>query len=76
MSVSEIQQSVFDLSEKERAELAVWLLALLPPASSDDAAEESLAEAERRRKELDSGEVKPLTAQEFWSGIERERSRW
>ena len=76
MSVSEIQQSVVGLSEKERAELAAWLLGLLPSAGGDDAADESLAEAEQRRKELDSGEVTPLTAKEFWDGIDRERSGW
>ena len=76
MSVAEIQQSVAGLTEKEQADLAAWLLSLLPPASGDDATEESFAEAERRRNELDSGKVQPLTSQEFWSGIERERAGW
>ncbi len=76
MSVAEIQQSVSRLTERERAHLAAWLLDSLPAASHEDAITESLDEAERRRKEIDSGEVKPVTEKDFWSAIERERQEW
>ena len=76
MSVAEIQKSVSGLPEKERAKLAAWLLDSLPPSSEDDGAADSVAEAARRREELDSGRLSPIPAEEFWAGIERERKQW
>jgi len=76
MSVAEIQKSVSSLPDKERARLAVWLLDSLPPASGDDAGDESTAEAVRRREELDSGRVQPVTSDQFWKDVDQERKRW
>lgn len=73
MSVAEIQKSVLELSEPEKAKLAAWLLDCLPPASAEDGIEESVAEAKRRREELDSGQAKAIPEREFWAGIEREQ---
>jgi hypothetical protein len=75
MSVTEIQKSMSALPAKERAKLAAWLLDSLPSSSDEDAAADSVAEAVRRRSELDSGNAKPLSAKEFWLEIERERSQ-
>ena len=71
MSVAEIQRAVSGLPEKERADLAAWLLESLPPSSDDDAGAESLEEAARRREDLESGRVKPVPAKEFWTGIDQ-----
>ena len=73
MSVTEIQKSVSDLSDKERAELALWILDSLPRTDEEDAGTESLKEALRRKAELDSGQVQTLSSAEFWDRISRER---
>ena len=76
MSISEIQRAVSDLPEVERGTLAAWLLDSLPPHSHEDASAEGIAEAARRRKELDSGRVRPLSSDEFWASIEGLRATW
>jgi len=76
MSMVEIQSAVAGMSERERGTLAAWLLDSLPPHSGEDASAESLKEAVRRRDELESGNVKALSSDEFWASIERERARW
>src|SRR5690242_13686553 len=72
MSVMEIQKSAATLSDKERGKLAAWLLDSLPPSSDEDASSDSIVEADRRRAELDSGKVQPLSNEEFWDSIARE----
>ena len=69
MSVSEIKRAAAELSLHEKGELATWLLDSLPPSSGEDATEESLAEALRRKRELDSGEAKSLSWDEFWAPL-------
>ena len=76
MSLSELKQSMTQLPDVEKGNLAAWLLDALPPHSSEDASSESLDEAVRRREQLDSGQIKPLAADEFWAAIERERASW
>ncbi len=74
MSIAEIQNAVSDLPELQRGTLAAWLLDSLPPHSHEDASAEGVAEAARRREELDSGRVRPLSSDEFWASIERLRA--
>ena len=76
MSLSQIKDAVAELPDKERGALAAWLLDSLPPNKGEDASAESIAEAVRRREELDSGRVRVVSAEEFWASIERERSSW
>jgi putative addiction module component (TIGR02574 family) len=76
MSLADIQNAVSDLSALERGTLAAWLLDSLPPHSEEDASAESVDEAARRREELDSGRVQPLSSDEFWASIERLRATW
>ena len=76
MSVAEIQRTVSGLSEKERGQLALWLLDSLPPSSHEDAGDESIAEAVRRREDLDSGRVQAIGTADFWTAVERERQQW
>ena len=76
MSMVEIQNAAAELSDRERGTLAAWLLNSLPPHSGDDGSADSLREADRRRDELDSGDVKAMSAEEFWASIERERATW
>lgn len=76
MSLSEIKDALTALPDKQRGSLAAWLLDTLPPLSGEDASEEGIAEAARRRKELDSGGIQPLSVDEFWAAVDRERSSW
>jgi Putative addiction module component len=78
MSVAEIKKAVAALPEQERADLAVWLLELLPEPSFGDEHEgdAGLAEAERRREELEAGRVKPISGEQFWAEVDRKRSQW
>jgi hypothetical protein len=76
MQFAEIQSAVSDLPEVERGTLAAWLLDSLPPHGHEVAGAEGIAEAVRRREELDSGRVRSLNSDEFWASIEQARSTW
>ena len=76
MSLTEIKLAAEDLPARERGSLALWLLESLPPHSGEDATAEGIAEAARRREELDSRRVQPLSADEFWGAIAEERAAW
>ena len=76
MSLAEIKESVAQLTDREKGDLAASILDCLPPHSTEDASADSIAEASRRRSELDSGRVQPMRADEFWAAIERERAAW
>jgi hypothetical protein len=76
MSMTDIQATLTTWPEQERGKLAAWLMDSLPPHSGEDAAASSIAEAVQRRLELDRGEVKPLSSDEFWASIQRERATW
>ena len=76
MSIAEIQDAVSDLPEFERGTLAAWLLDSLPPHSPEDADAEGIAEAVRRREELESGCVRPLSSDKFWASIEQFKTTW
>jgi hypothetical protein len=76
MSVAEIKNAVAELPERERAELAAWLLDSLPSPTFEDVQDDGLQEAARRRADLDSGRVAPLSAQEFWAEMGRARGQW
>jgi hypothetical protein len=76
MSLSQIKDAVAELPDNERGALAAWLLDSLPPNNGRDASAEGIAEAVRRREELDSGEVQPVSSEDFWASVQRDRSSW
>lgn len=76
MSIPEFQDGARKLSVQERAELALWLLDSLPPTDREDALNESVQEADRRRSELNSGTAALVGETEFWTAIHEERERW
>ena len=64
MTLAQIAQQALALSEAERAELAQRLLLSLDDSATNDIADEWLAEASRRARELDSGVVQPIPAED------------
>lgn len=64
MKLKEIEEEALRLPEEERAELAQKLLLSLGSTSESEIAEEWLAEAQRRARELDAGTVQPVPADE------------
>jgi len=76
MSATEIQHLLAKLPVKERGSVAAWLLEKLPPHGTGDGAVEGIEEAARRREDIDSGRVQPISADEFWATIARERASW
>jgi len=76
VSIAEIQNTLSGLSQHQRGTLAAWLLESLPPHAGEDATEEGIQEAGRRREQLDSGKVRALSSDEFWASIQRDRAAW
>lgn len=64
MNLKQIEQEVMQLSEQERAELAQILLLSLDQPSVDEIEEDWFKEAEYRARELDSGAVTPVSAEQ------------
>jgi putative addiction module component (TIGR02574 family) len=72
-AVAQILARVEDLSQKERAELAYAILALLEPAD-EGSAEAWDAELSRRVAEIRSGQVVGKPAQQLFAELRQERS--
>ncbi len=64
MNLKQIEDEALHLPEDRRAELAQKLLLSLDAPSENEIAQDWLAEARRRARELDSGTVKPIPAEE------------
>lgn len=64
MNFEQIEDKALRLPEEERAKLAQKLLLSLDALSESEIAEDWLAEAQRRAKELDAGVVQPISAED------------
>jgi putative addiction module component (TIGR02574 family) len=64
MKLKQIEEEALHLSEEERTELAQKLLLSLGSPCENEIAEDWLAEAQRRARELDAGIVQPIPADE------------
>ena len=64
MDPQTIEQEVLSLPQKDRASLAQKLLLSLGTLSEDESKQAWLVEADRRARELDSGDVQPISADE------------
>lgn len=71
MTLKEIQQEAIALPERQRADLVCRLLETLPPAGTDVSDEEVAA----RDRELENGDIKALSHEEFVRRVQAERSR-
>ena len=74
-AMEEIKQRALTLSLEERVELAESLLGSLPPLGEEWSEVEEQAEAERRERELETGQVQSLNDREFWQSVESRRRK-
>lgn len=73
LAIEEIEKRVLGLPLAQRVFLAESLLGSLPPAAEEMTEAEEMAEVERREREIESGQVRPLSEAEFWRRIETDR---
>ena len=64
MNTKQIEDEALGLPEEQRAELAQKLILSLEASNDDEIAQEWLAEASRRARELDEGTVNAIPAEE------------
>ena len=69
LAIQEIEKTLLALPAEQRVHLAESLLDSLPPASELWSESEDLVEVERRERQIESGEVQPLSEAEFWRRI-------
>ncbi len=74
-AIEEIEKTVLALPVEQRVLLAESLLGSLPPLPVQWSEAEELAEAERRDREIESGQVQALNEAEFWRRVEANRKR-
>jgi len=74
-AIHEIEKAVLALPVEQRVLLAQSLLSSLPPVGEDWSEAEELAEAERRHREIESGQVQALNDADFWQRVEAGRKR-
>ena len=74
-AIEEIEKTLLALPLAQRVVLAESLLDSLPPTGEVWSEAEELAEVERREREIESGQVRPLPEAEFWSRVEAGRKR-
>jgi putative addiction module component (TIGR02574 family) len=71
VTLSQIQQEAVALTERERIDLVRTLLDTLPPAGTDVSDEEVTS----REREMESGQVEPLSHEEFVRRVQKERGQ-
>ena len=71
-SVHEVEKLALDLAEKERAILAAQLLKSLPPVLDD--ADEGMAEALQRDKDLDANPNVGISVEQLEQDVRRRRA--
>ena len=74
-AIKEIKQTVLSFPARQRAQLTESLLESLPPVGEVWTDAQELAEAERRDRQIVSGEVQPISEKEFWKRVESRRER-
>jgi hypothetical protein len=70
VAIEEIERKLLALPLKHRIFLAESLLASVPGADQEMTEAEEMAEVERREREIQNGQVRPLTDVEFWRQVE------
>jgi putative addiction module component (TIGR02574 family) len=73
--LAEIGKAVLALPIEQRILLAESLLNSLPPEADEMSEAAEIEEAERRDREIETGQAKPLTDEEFHRRIQSARKR-
>jgi Putative addiction module component len=73
--IEEIERTLLALPIEQRAFLAESLLGSLPATGLELSEAEEIEEAERRDREIETGQVQPLSESEFWRKVEANRKR-
>ena len=76
VGIEEIEKRLLALPLDQRVFLAESLLASVPLADNQAEQADEMAEVERREKELQNGQSRPLTDAEFWRQVEVDLKRW
>jgi hypothetical protein len=71
VTLSQIQQEAVALPERQRIDLLRTFLETLPPVGTDISDEE----VAKREREMESGQVQPLSHEEFVRRVQAERGR-
>ena len=71
MTLSQIQQEAVALPERQRVDLVRTLLDTLPPGNIEISDEEIV----ERERQMDSGEVEPLSHEEFVRRVQAGRGK-
>jgi hypothetical protein len=74
-AVEEIKKQALALGIEARVHLVESLLSSLPSPAEEWSEVEELAEAERREREIETGQVQALHDGEFWERIEARRRK-
>ncbi len=74
-ALAEIEKAILALPLEQRVLLAESLLSSLPPIAEEWSEAQELAEVERRERQIESGQVQPLSEAEFWRRVEAGRKR-
>ena len=74
-AIAEIERTVLALPVEQRVSLVETILGSLPTADEEWSENEEMAEVERRERQIENGQAKPLSESEFWRSIEAGRTR-
>ena len=74
-ALAEIERTVLALPVEQRVSLVETILGSLPTADDEWSENEEMAEVERRERQFENGQAKPLNESEFWRSIEAGRTR-
>ena len=74
-AIAEIERTVLALPVEQRVSLVETILGSLPAADDEWSENEEMAEVERRERQIENGQTKPLNESEFWRSIEARRTR-
>lgn len=74
-AIEKIEEAVLALPLEQRVALAESLLDSLPSAGEVWSEAAELAEVERREREIESGQVQPVSEARFWARVEADRNQ-